>query len=773
MMKLNSVVIGLYLHDDQDQLQATLNSIMEHTIMPFEIVLLADGPTPPLISALRHYPRIKRIINRKQRGAAACFNNLCKHVDAPLYAFIESGTLLGPNWLIRLNEALQADPSHGLAGPSTNHCWNEQHQQAFNTKRDCDLKSTTEQLAHQYGQAWQTLGPLHSLASFCYLVKREVIDAIGAADESYSNGPGWEMDYNIRAARAGYRGVWVKGAYAHRLPLTPKHLTQEQAGIVKAKQIYQDRFCHLRVEQPNHPYSDHCKGDECPHFANTSPTERTLAPSPKDNVVLQLSNASITPMVSCVMPTSKRPHWVAKAIEQFHKQDYPKKELIIVYDHDDDIQPLSSAPSIRYLHATEGRSIGAKRQQGAAIAKGSIIAQWDDDDWYAITRLSHQAAPIHLNIADITGLTNTLFFELNRWRFWQCSQALYSKLFHQQVAGGTLVYRKSLLDESSGYPNLSLREDAAFLDAALQHGARLSRVEGRELFIYLRHGDNSWRFTEGHYLTPQAWSEVDEPACFQDDREHYMTHTLPITNETYRATENETTQPMVSCIMPTANRPHFASRAIQLFLEQDYPNKELIIIDDGDKPIGELITDDPCIRYQHNSQRQSIGAKRNQACEIANGSIIVHWDDDDWMATSWLRLQVNNLLTHLADISGLANVLFYEPHTRQAWQYRYDGHRPWVCGGTLCYKRSYWENNPFLDISTGEDNAFVWSNTPKKVINHNSVEQYIATVHEKNTSPKQTTDPRWHPYPADRIKQLLTVDRESTTPLESERSAHS
>ena len=42
---------------------------------------------------------------------------------------------------------------------------------------------------------------------FCYAVRRRVIDAVSAADERYSLGPCWEMDYNIRAARAGWRGV--------------------------------------------------------------------------------------------------------------------------------------------------------------------------------------------------------------------------------------------------------------------------------------------------------------------------------------------------------------------------------------------------------------------------------------------------------------------------------------------------------------------------------------------------------------------------------------
>jgi GT2 family glycosyltransferase len=63
-----------------------------------------------------------------------------------------------------------------------------------------------------FGSTIRMLEPLHSLADFCYAVRRDVIETIGATDEVYGLGPCWEMDYNVRAARAGFRGVWACGA---------------------------------------------------------------------------------------------------------------------------------------------------------------------------------------------------------------------------------------------------------------------------------------------------------------------------------------------------------------------------------------------------------------------------------------------------------------------------------------------------------------------------------------------------------------------------------
>jgi len=55
--------------------------------------------------------------------------------------------------------------------------------------------------------------------------------------------------------------------------------------------------------------------------------------------------------------------------------------------------------------------------------------------------------------------------------------------------------------------------------------------------------------------------------------------------------------PLVSYIMPTYNRRQFVPQAIKYFLRQDYPQKELIILDDGTDKIRDLVPDLPKIQY--------------------------------------------------------------------------------------------------------------------------------------------------------------------------------
>lgn len=68
---------------------------------------------------------------------------------------------------------------------------------------------------------------------------------------------------------------------------------------------------------------------------------------------------------------------------------------------------------------------------------------------------------------------------------------------------------------------------------------------------------------------------------------------------------------LASAVCSTYGRPTLLAEAIKCFLDQDYPNKELIIINDqGEFPI-ELIGDFPEIRLYNVAQRfPSLGAKR-------------------------------------------------------------------------------------------------------------------------------------------------------------------
>lgn len=214
--------------------------------------------------------------------------------------------------------------------------------------------------------------------------------------------------------------------------------------------------------------------------------------------------------------------------------------------------------------------------------------------------------------------------------------------------------------------------------------------------------------------------------------------------------------PAITCIMPTADRRAFVPTAISQFLRQDYGGSELIVLDDGAQSVEDLIPDDPRVRYVREARKSPIGVKRNRACELARGDVIVHWDDDDWNAPWRVRYQVEQLLERGADICGLDRVLFYDPAEDRGWEYVYANNAaPWVYGATLCYTKSFWRRNPFPAIGVGEDSRFVWSAVTKKVVALEDPTFFVGIIHPGNTSPKQKRGTRWRPYPPAALRELM------------------
>ena len=201
-------------------------------------------------------------------------------------------------------------------------------------------------------------------------------------------------------------------------------------------------------------------------------------------------------------------------------------------------------------------------------------------------------------------------------------------------------------------------------------------------------------------------------------------------------------KPLVTCITPTANRQKFLPYAIKYFLNQDYPNAEMVIIDDGDSSFEHLIPKDERIRYYYYAQPiGTIGVKRNIACEKANGEIILHWDDDDWYAPDWITRQVDAQLNSGADITGLNIVDFYSPTVNRRWRYEdTDLEKPWLCGATMGFRKSFWDKHKFVDLQVGEDYDFVW-NSGGVVYAIDYHQGFVSILHQHNTSLKPIENP--------------------------------
>jgi glycosyltransferase involved in cell wall biosynthesis len=509
-------------------------------------------------------------------------------------------------------------------------------------------------------------------------------------------------------------------------------------------------------------------------------------------------------VVTCIMPTSGRPLFALNAVRLFTAQDYPRRELVVVTDHGTDEleSSLPADPRIRHLRGRRRESIGMKRNRACEAARGEYIAQWDDDDWYGPTRLSVQVEPLLAGRADVTGLVTPVFFDLCSWRFWGVTRTLHRRLFVENVHGGTLVYRREVWERLARYPDASLAEDAYFLLAAKRRGAQLQQIPGAGLFMYVRHGTNAWSFTCGEHGASADWFRVAEPPLAQEDREFYLARcaaegrsgaenrretrerhadrrppvevgrvprrTASPSSAPRRGGKSEREArgdrpPLVTCIMPTSDRRDLVRRSITYFDRQDYPNRELLVVDDGDDPVGDLVPVDPRFRYVRLERRVVLGEKRNHACELARGSVIVHWDDDDWYAANRLSYQVEQLQRHCADLCGPGRLLYLELAPARAWLYAYPVAAPvrWIAGNGLCYRIEAWRERPFVGVDVGEDTSFVRNRGRGAVIVHDDHRFLVGIIHGANSNPKPTSSLGWRPRPVGEVRSLLGSDYRS------------
>jgi glycosyltransferase involved in cell wall biosynthesis len=197
-------------------------------------------------------------------------------------------------------------------------------------------------------------------------------------------------------------------------------------------------------------------------------------------------------------------------------------------------------------------------------------------------------------------------------------------------------------------------------------------------------------------------------------------------------------EPLVSAIMPTRARREMAARALAQFLEQTWPAKELIIVDDADDPSFPVPPSDPSIVYVLIRQRRRIGPKRNLACSRARGEIILHWDSDDLYAPDRIEHQVKHLISSGAEVVGFNSALFLDTETNRV--FRYNGTPGYAIGVSLCYWRRAWERHPFSDALVGEDKTF---QKPFRVATKDSEGRIVATCHAGNTSRRELQHHKW------------------------------
>jgi glycosyltransferase involved in cell wall biosynthesis len=240
----------------------------------------------------------------------------------------------------------------------------------------------------------------------------------------------------------------------------------------------------------------------------------------------------MTPAVSILTPNFNR-HALLQA-QHVHllaqsEQDF---EWLIL---DDGPQPSAyfrglSDPRIRYHHlAGPKMKVSAKRNWLCERARGAVIAQFDDDDYYAPNYLAVMLRRLADSGADITKLSGWFVYsaQLKRLGWWDTANTLglhftfgpepvLNAFFNQNPPdtmknnyagyGFSYVFKKSMW-EKAPFPHVEYASDYGFVAAALIKGCRLDHFADTDgLCLHVLRKDNmSKSFPQ--YLLPDFMLE--------------------------------------------------------------------------------------------------------------------------------------------------------------------------------------------------------------------------------------------------------------------------
>lgn len=219
------VDVIICVHNALEDVKRCLTSVVRHTRMPARLFIVDDGSnaeTAKYLEDFAHAQRVELIRNEQALGYTRAANLGLHRSRSKYIVLLNSDTEVTPGWIDRMVVCADSDPKIGLVGPLSNtaswqsvpRIFNEAGDWAENRLPDGMFATDYARLLGRY--AGRVYPRVPFLNGFCLLIKRVVLNRIGAFDEKrFGEGYGEENDYAIRAAKAGFELAVADDTYVY------------------------------------------------------------------------------------------------------------------------------------------------------------------------------------------------------------------------------------------------------------------------------------------------------------------------------------------------------------------------------------------------------------------------------------------------------------------------------------------------------------------------------------------------------------------------------
>ncbi|GAB3447591.1 hypothetical protein GCM10027570_20200 [Streptomonospora sediminis] len=208
-----------------------------------------------------------------------------------------------------------------------------------------------------------------------------------------------------------------------------------------------------------------------------------------------------------VLLCTRRPGLVASALEQIAAQRDVDTEVVLALHGFGADAPGVQAAIDRF--AATGREIGvyaADRTEifgtvlnrAAARAGGTVIAKWDDDDFYGPHHLADLLLARTYASADVVGCGPEFVYleEIDR-TVWRPGESEQTTRF---VSGGSLLTDRVVLEEAGWFRNLSRAVDTQLLLAVGAAGGRVYRTHSHNYLVRRSASGHTWTEDDAYFL---------------------------------------------------------------------------------------------------------------------------------------------------------------------------------------------------------------------------------------------------------------------------------
>lgn len=235
-------------------------------------------------------------------------------------------------------------------------------------------------------------------------------------------------------------------------------------------------------------------------------------------------------LVSGLCVTANRPAFLENAVRWWRAQTWQRKELVVVDGSRRELRlDFSKARDIRHIVLEPDQDMGAKHNRALAEAQGGALCYVDDDDWFHPSRLVRQLEPLAEDRATITGIPRDYVVYVPGARFAKFKpfqkRGPISAWIGNAIGGwkgpfhdGTSLFARSVLRHGAKHPPLPVGQKVVFLNALIEAGEKAVAVRNHNLFIYVRHGMNTWRYVDRNAVEtvePPRWAPLDAMAFWR------------------------------------------------------------------------------------------------------------------------------------------------------------------------------------------------------------------------------------------------------------------